>query len=103
MKPIKVVVVCATALATSTMAAVKLEQEFKRRGIPVKMEKGRISDMRSLVAMTKPDIVVATSMFKQVLGIPVFDGVPLLSGRGVDKLYEELFKCVDELIAKQQQ
>ena len=102
MKPIKVVVVCATALATSTMAATKLEQEFKRRGIPVKMEKGRISDMRALVSMTHPDIVVGTTVCKPIGDIPVFDGVPLLSGRGVDKLFEELFKAVDEIIAKQE-
>ena len=55
MKAIKVLVVCATALATSTMAAVKLEKEFKRRGVPVKVSKGRVSDMRSLIRQTKPD------------------------------------------------
>lgn len=100
MKAIKVVVVCATALATSTMAAKKLEDEFKRRGVPVKMAKGRVSDMRSLVKMTKPDIVVATSRTKTEMGVPVFDGVPLLSGRGLDELFAEIFEYVDQLLAE---
>jgi galactitol-specific phosphotransferase system IIB component len=84
MKPIKVLVVCATSLATSTMAAVKLEGEFRRRGIKVKIEKGRISDMMPLIRLTKPDIVVATAVVKNKdIGLPVFNGVPLLSGLGL--------------------
>ncbi len=39
MRRIKVAVICATALATSTMAAAELESEFKRRGVPLKVTK----------------------------------------------------------------
>jgi PTS system galactitol-specific IIB component len=100
MKPIRVLVVCATSLATSTMAAVKLEGEFRRRSIPVKIEKGRISDMMPLIRMTKPDIVLATAVVKKDIGLPLFNGVPLLSGIGLDELYKELFECVDAIQQK---
>lgn len=98
MREIKVLVVCATALATSTMAAMKLEDEFKRRGIPLVVEKGRIMDMMPLIEQTKPDIVIATAMFKTDVGVPVFSGVPLLSGIGLDELYEEVFKTVETIL-----
>jgi PTS system galactitol-specific IIB component len=98
MKPIKVLVVCATSLATSTMAAVKLEAEFKRRGIPVQINKGRIMDMMPLIRQTKPDLVIATAVFKQDVGVPTFNGVPLLSGIGLDKLYTDIFQVVDTLV-----
>ena len=99
MKEIRVLVVCATALATSTMAAVKLEEEFERRGIPVKTDKGRITDMMPLIEQTKPDIVVATAVMREDIGIPLLNGVPLLSGIGLDEFYDELFKYV-EIIQK---
>jgi PTS system galactitol-specific IIB component len=99
MKPIKVLIVCATALATSTMAAVKLEQEFKRRGVPVKLTKGRISDMRSLIRQSNPDLVVATAVVKKDVGVPLFNGVALLSGLGLDELYAGIFEYVDQLLA----
>jgi PTS system galactitol-specific IIB component len=99
MRVIKVLIICATALATSTMAAAKLESEFKRRGVPVKLTKGRVSDMRSLIGQTKPDLVVATAVVKKDMGVPMFNGVPLLSGKGLDELYAEVFECVDQLLA----
>lgn len=101
MKPIKVLIVCATSLATSTMAAVKLEAEFKRRKIPVKVDKGRISDMMPLINQTKPDLVVATAVVRREVGVPIFNGVPLLSGIGLDELYGEVFACVDSILGKE--
>jgi PTS system galactitol-specific IIB component len=98
MKQMKVLVVCATALATSTMAAVKLEEEFNRRGIPVTIDKGRIMDMMPLIEISKPDIVVATAVVKTDIGIPCFNGVPLLSGIGLEELYLEIFASVDKIL-----
>lgn len=97
MRPIQILIVCATSLATSTMAAMKLEAEFKQRGIPVNVNKGRISDMMPLIAQSKPDIVVATARVSRDVGIPIFDGVPLLSGIGLDELFTQIFECVEKI------
>lgn len=80
------------------MAAVKLEKEFRRRGIPVEINKGRIMDMDPLMRQTNPDLVIATAVVKRQSEIPIFDGVPLLSGIGVEKLFEDVFAYVDQLI-----
>lgn len=97
MEPVRVLIVCATSLATSTMAEAKLKDEFNRRGIQVKIEKGRISDMDPLIRQTHPDIVVATAVVKRDVGVPLFDGVPLLSGIGKEQLFEEIFSCVEKM------
>jgi len=98
MRPIKVLVVCATALATSTMATMKLQDEFKKRGIPVQITTGRITDMMPMISQTKPDLVVATAEVRRDVGVPIFGGVPLLSGIGVDALFTDIFACVDTLV-----
>jgi len=98
LRKIKVLVVCATSLATSTMVAVKLQEEFKRRKIAVAIDKGRITDMGPLMDQTKPDIVVATAVVSRESEVPIFDGVPLLSGIGVEELYEKIFAHINKLL-----
>jgi len=100
LRKIKVLVVCATSLATSTMVAVKLQEEFKRRKIAVAIDKGRITDMGPLMDQTKPDIVVATAVVSRESEIPIFDGVPLLSGIGVEELYEKIFAHINKLLGE---
>ncbi len=96
-KVVKVVVVCATGLATSTMAATKLTRELSKYGINAKVTKGQISNLGALVKMGKPDFVVATAVTKMELGIPIFDGVPLLSNKGVNDLYKEILDYISTL------
>jgi len=100
LRKIKVLVVCATSLATSTMAAVKLQEEFRRRKIAVAIDKGRITDLGPLMDQTKPDIVVATAVVSRESEIPIFDGVPLLSGIGVEELYEKIFAHINKLLGE---
>lgn len=85
------------------MAATRLKDEFRKRGIPVQIDCGRITDMMPMVRQAKPDLVVATAVTNADIGVPIFDGVPLLSGIGVDTLYQDLFKCVDQIIARMEE
>ena len=96
-KSIKVVIVCATGLATSTMAATKLTRELLKHGIDAKVTKGQISNLEALVKMGKPDFVVATAVTKMELGVPVFDGVPLLSNKGLDDLFKSIIDYIESL------
>ncbi len=89
-RPIKVAVFCATALATSTMAAMKLEEALKKKGIICKTTTGRITDMKSNVSLTHPDVVVATAVSTMDIGQPVFNGIPLLTGIGLDDLIDQI-------------
>ena len=96
-KTVKIVIVCATGLATSTMAATKLLRELSKHNIDAKITKGQISNLDALVKMGKPDLVVATAVTKKEMGIPVFDGVPLLSNKGLDDLFKEILAYIDSL------
>ena len=89
-KPIKVAVFCATALATSTMAAMKLQEALNKRGITCRTTTGRISDLQPNVNLTHPDVVVATAVTNMNVGQPIFNGIPLLTGIGMDALVDEI-------------
>jgi hypothetical protein len=51
----------------------------------------------SLVKSGKPDFVVATAVTKMELGIPVFNGVPLLSNKGIEEFYKEIMDYIETL------
>jgi len=96
-KTVKVVIACATGMATSTMAATKLTRELAKRGVDAKVTKGQITDLAALVKHGKPDFVVSTAVTKMDLGVPVFNGVPLLSNKGVEEFYKEVMDFIDTL------
>ena len=95
-RPAVILVMCGSSVATTNLAAVKIEEEAKRRKIKVKTVKGKIADFDSLIEMWKPDLAVATAQTNERDDIKVFSGVPLISTIGQEKLYDEIFSYIKE-------
>lgn len=95
-RPAVILVMCGSSIATSNLAAVKIEDEARRRKIKVKTIKGKIADFNSLIEMHKPDVAVATAQTNERDDIKVFSGVPLISTIGQEKLYDDLFGYLTE-------
>ncbi len=93
-RPAVILVMCGSSIATSSVAAVKIEDEAKKRKIKVSVKKGKVSDTNSLMEMFRPDFIVATSQIKERDDIKVFSGVPLISGIGQEKLLDDLFTAI---------
>jgi PTS system galactitol-specific IIB component len=93
-RPAIILVMGGSSIATSTLAAVKIEEEAERRGIRVTVKKGKVADADMLISFTKADVVVSTSIMTPKEGIPFFSGVPLLTGIGQKELYDELFATI---------
>ncbi len=95
-RPAVILVMCGSSIATTNLAAVKLEDEAKRRKVKIVTKKGKIADMDSLIETMRPDIIVATAQTKERDDIKVFSGVPLISTIGQDELYDAIFAYVAE-------
>ena len=95
-RPAVILVMCGSSVATTNLAAVKIEDEARRRKVKVKTVKGKIADFNSLIEMHKPDIAVATAQTNERDDIKVFSGVPLISTIGQEKLYDDLFAYIAE-------
>ena len=96
-RPAIILVMCGSSVATSNLAAVKLENEAERRKIKIKTKKGKVADATILIQREKPDLVVATAQIKERDDIKVFSGVPLISTIGQDELYDAIFGYIEEL------
>jgi len=93
-KPTIILVMCGSSVATSAVAAFKIEEEAKKRNVEVLIKKGKVSDTDTLVEMYKPDFIVATAQIKEREDVKVFSGVPLISGIGQEKLLDDIFAAI---------
>jgi PTS system galactitol-specific IIB component len=85
---------CGSSVATTNLAAVKIEDEAKPRKVQVKTIKGKIADFNTLIEMHKPDIAVATAQTHERDDIKVYSGVPLISTIGQKELLEDMFTYI---------
>ena len=93
-RPAVILVMCGSSIATSTMAAVKIEEEARRRKVKVTLKKGKVSDADVLIQSMNPDIVVATAVLAPRNDVPVLSGVPLLTNVGQKDLYDKIFSII---------
>jgi len=96
-RPAVILVMCGSSIATSNLAAVKLENEANRRKVKIVTKKGKIADMNTLISTMKPDLIVATAQTGARDDIKVFSGVPLISTVGQEKLYDDIFAYIESM------
>lgn len=96
-RPAVILVMCGSSIATSTMAAVKIEEEARKRKVKVTVKKGKVSDADILIQSSRCDVVVATAVLAPRNDVPVLSGVPLLTNVGQKEFYENLFTIISNL------
>lgn len=86
----KLLIMCGTGIATSTVVKGKVEQWLKDNNLnqEVKIYQSKVSDEISRI--DEYDIVLSTTLVPNNIKDKVIDGVPLLTGIGVDSMYEKV-------------
>jgi galactitol PTS system EIIB component len=89
----RVVVACGSGVATSTMVAELLKNALVKRGVQVEI---KICDFKSLRAQAVgADLLVSIAPYEKTdYGLPVVNGIPLLTGVGADNTVDEVVKIL---------
>lgn len=87
-KPKVVLVACGTAIATSTVVAVAIEEAMKERGINVTTRQCKAAEVPSLAA--DADLVVSTTPIAARLNIPVIQTLAFLTGMGKEEVLNQI-------------
>ncbi len=89
----RVIVACGSGVATSTMVAELLKNALSKRGIQAEV---KVCDFKSLGAhAASADLLVSIAPYEKVsYGIPVVNGIPLLTGVGSEKTVDEVVKIL---------
>jgi PTS system galactitol-specific IIB component len=90
----RVLIVCGSSIATSTMVAMKVEELLREHKIDADIRRCMTSEAKT--AAKDADLIVATSQVDSV-AIPVISGIPFITGLGMDKVKQEI---VDTLRSK---
>lgn len=90
-----VIVSCGTAIATSTVAAIAIEEGCKEAGIKVVTKQCKAAEIKNYIEQGA-DLIVTTSQMRFDPGIPVLSGLPFLTGIGKDKLIEEIIELLKD-------
>jgi len=86
----KILVACGTGIATSTMAAKKLEAALEARGLGKEVSINQCKVAELPFKANEYDLIVVTSRVAQDIKVPVVQGLPFLTGVGMDKTVDEI-------------
>ncbi len=88
----KILVACGTAIATSTVVAKKLQEALEKRGLSVKIDQCKASEVESKVHGY--DLVVSTTEVGDTKGKPLVRTVSFLTGIGIDADVQKIAKLL---------
>jgi PTS system galactitol-specific IIB component len=89
----KVIVACGGAVATSTVAAVRLAGLLKDAGLDAEIVQCRVSEIAS--HLDGAALIVATSKVTRDFGVPFVSGMPFISGVGEDKARQAILEALE--------
>lgn len=90
----KVMVICGTGVATSTVVMQKLKTFFQEKGLEANLEQSKVSDILNKGDLY--DIIISTTTVPANLQEKVINAVPLLTGIGKEKVFAEIEKRMNE-------
>jgi len=84
----RILVVCGTGIATSTVVARKLEEKLKEKGIDVETRQCKVAEMEGM--LDNVDLIVSTTPVPDDIKVPVIKTLAFLTGIGEDEAIEEI-------------
>jgi PTS system galactitol-specific IIB component len=90
----RVLIACGTAIATATVVAEKVKEIGREAGILVDVVQCKAAEVRGRIKTFSPHVIVATTPVPEDLGVPVFNGVPFLSGVGMEELKSQIIEAL---------
>ncbi|MCB0910867.1 MAG: PTS sugar transporter subunit IIB [Propionibacteriaceae bacterium] len=84
----RVLIICGTGVATSTVVATKVRDHLEEIGLAASVSQGKVMDL--LHGDVDADLIVATTEVPANVGVPVVAALPLLIGIGEEQVFEEI-------------
>lgn len=84
----RVLIICGTGVATSTVVATKVREHCAAAGLDVEVSQGKVMDLLS--GAHGVDLIVATTQVPDSVSVPVVAGLPFLTGIGAEDAMAEI-------------
>ncbi len=95
---LNVLVLCANAAATSTIVLASLKESFEENGLTGAFTQKRVVEGAQALKENDFDVVISTAGtdFAGETDVPIFSGVPFLTGIGKEEVIEKILKIASE-------
>ncbi len=90
----RILVACGTAIATSKVVAMAVEEALKERGIEVITKQCKASEVTRLVEGI--DLVLTTTPVSGNVNVPVIQTLAFLTGVGKESIIQQIIKALGE-------
>lgn len=84
----RILIICGTGVATSTVVASKVRDHLAAAGIAATVDQGKVMDL--LRGDVNADLIVATTEVPASVRVPVVAGLPLLTGFGEQGVFDAI-------------
>ena len=92
MRKKRVLVVCGTGIATSTVVAEKVANALRSHGIDAELIQCKVTEVPNYLSDT--DLIVATTVVGDTRGVPVVPAVSLLTGVGEQQVIDKIVQAL---------
>ena len=93
-KKLRVLIACGTSIATATHVAHTVQETARAAGIEIETAQCKAAEIRGKIQTFTPHLIVHTTPIPADLGVPAFNGIPFLSGIGIDKLKAQIIEAL---------
>lgn len=88
----KIIFVCATGIATSTVVAEKVVDYCKKNGIQVEGTQCNIASLKEYDGIS--DLIISTTNVPYETKTPVINALPIITGIGEEELLEQILSIL---------
>jgi galactitol PTS system EIIB component len=88
----RILVVCGAGVATSTVAAKKIDEKLRQRGLEVQVDQCKAVEVD--YKARGYDLVVTTTLLGDLQGVPVLQTISFLTGVGIDADIQRIVKLL---------
>lgn len=92
----RILLACGTGVATSTMVNSRLDEAMKKRGLAGKYTTVQCKIAEVASKAENFDLIIATTKPPAGLTKPFIDGLPLLTGVGAEKVWDEIAEHIKD-------
>lgn len=92
----KLLIMCGTGIATSTVVTGKVKEWLKENNLEDKVSLYQSKISEEVNRIDEYDIVVSTTIVPDNIKDKVIDGVPLLTGIATEEMYDQIFAKINQ-------
>lgn len=93
-KPKTILVACGTAIATSTVVAISIEEELRERGISVQTRQCKAAEVAG--RLEGIDLIVSTTPLSGDFNVPVIQTLAFLTGIGKERVIDQIINALKD-------